>query len=114
MKKMTQAQIREAIGRRLKMARRAAGFRFAKDFSEKLDIDQNSYTPYERGVAAPPVHKLDLIKQHTGVTMDWLYLGETANLTVRVLEALTKEAEKEGLAVDGTPLQTRQRLTDKR
>lgn len=101
MQKMTQAEIRVIVGRRLRMARMAAGFRFAKEFAEKLDIDQNSYTPYERGVAYPPVHKLTLIKQLTGITMDWLFLGDTANLPVRVLEALEKEADRRGLAIDG-------------
>lgn len=104
MREPTPKELRSQVGKRLRLARRAAGFRFAKEFADILDIDQNSYTPYERGAAYPPAHVLARVKQLTGVTMDWLFLAETSNLPVRVLQALEQEASVMGVRLDGTPV----------
>ena len=90
MEKLSAADIRADVAGRLRIARKSIGFRTARSFAKKLGIDENSYTPYERGKAIPPPVLLAKVKHLTGVTMDWLFFGDTSGLTLKVHEALQK------------------------
>ncbi|MEM1306220.1 MAG: helix-turn-helix transcriptional regulator, partial [Pseudomonadota bacterium] len=51
-------EIRTMFSRNLRETRKAAGFRSARAFAERLDIDENRYTRYERAEVEP---SLDLL-----------------------------------------------------
>jgi transcriptional regulator with XRE-family HTH domain len=53
--------IRRRFAERLRVARRSRGFRTAKSFAQRLGIDQNTYTRYERGEAEPSIAMLERI-----------------------------------------------------
>lgn len=52
---------RESFAERLRALRKARGFKTARSFAEALEIDQNTYTRYERGEVEPNVGLLDRI-----------------------------------------------------
>jgi transcriptional regulator with XRE-family HTH domain len=52
---------RRRFADRLRAARLARGFRTAKSFAQRLNIDQNTYTRYERAEAEPSIAMLDRI-----------------------------------------------------
>lgn len=54
----TAPPIRATFSRHLRETRKAAGFRSARAFAERLDIDENRYTRYERAEVEP---SLDLL-----------------------------------------------------
>lgn len=49
------------FGDRLRKLRKLRGFRTAKSFAERLGVDQNTYTRYERGEAEPSLDVLERI-----------------------------------------------------
>ena len=48
---------------RLRTARKARGFRTARSFAEKVGVDQNTYTRYERGEVEPNVGLIERMWQ---------------------------------------------------
>ena len=92
--KISTRVLRENTGWRLRMARVAADFKTAVKLAEQLKIDQNSYSPYERGASFPPPEVLGEIIKLTGVTAEWLLYGDARHLTVSAMDKL-KEADAE-------------------
>lgn len=88
-----QTELKTGFARRLRLARIASGYLTARAFAEQLGIDQNTYTPYERGRSYPSAHTLAQIRALTKVTMDWLFLGDESHLPLQVYRAL-QETEK--------------------
>ena len=48
-------KVKKTFAKRLKQARSDAGFRFAKDFSEALSIEEHTYRAWERGEHLPDI-----------------------------------------------------------
>lgn len=77
----------EDIGRRIVTLREAMGLNQAA-FAKLVDISQPSIANYESGLRRPELDKGAQIVLKTGITLDWLYLGERQGLSARLLELL--------------------------
>ena len=54
-------QVKKALAKRLKLARKEAGFRFANEFSRVLNIEEHTYRSWERETHMPDVYTLTRI-----------------------------------------------------
>jgi transcriptional regulator with XRE-family HTH domain len=75
------------------IGRRIAALRLALDknqsaFAALVGLTQPALNNYERGLRRPELDKAMLIVARTGVTLDWLYLGERSGLPQRLLELI--------------------------
>lgn len=57
-------------------------------FAAYVAVSQPAMNNYERGLRRPELDVATRIVQKTGVTLDWIYLGERAGLPARLLAAL--------------------------
>jgi transcriptional regulator with XRE-family HTH domain len=67
------------FGKRLKAARIMSRYETAKDFAERLDMNDTAYRKYERGASFPPLDRLALIVEITGASLDFLLLGKASD-----------------------------------
>jgi transcriptional regulator with XRE-family HTH domain len=58
---------------RLRSVRKARGFRTAKSFAAEMDIDQNTYTRYERGEVEPNLSVIERMWSALGLTGNELF-----------------------------------------
>lgn len=94
----SQTEMKEGFGKRLRLARKAAGYRTAKDFADKLEIDQNLYSPYESRSYIPKPATLWKFKQYLGITTDYLLFGDESALQVDIykkIKVVEAEADEE-------------------
>ena len=85
----------EQFGLRLSAARIAAGYKTRKALADEIDVDQNTYTPWERGRSYPSAKTLLDIRKILHVSLDWLMAGDERGLSVdvyRKIEAAMPEA----------------------
>jgi transcriptional regulator with XRE-family HTH domain len=82
------------IGKRIVMLREALGHNQGA-FARLVDISQPALANYESGLRRPELDKAFLIVAKTGVTLDWLYLGDRSGLPQRLL-ALVGELDPQG------------------
>lgn len=66
----------EAVGQRLTATRLALGYTNASAFARLVGISVQALGNYERGERRPSVDQAILVVRATGVTLDWLYLGD--------------------------------------
>ena len=79
----------EAIAGRLKATRLAVGLK-AGEFCRRAGIPQNTYSQYENGKGRPSLDFALKICDTYGVTLDWIYLGNSGALP----HALAMEIQK--------------------
>ncbi len=92
----TASELLEGFGLRLTAARIAAGYSTRKALADDIDVDQNTYTPWERGRSYPSAKKLVLLRQLLHVTLDWLVVDDDRLLpmeTYRKIQAAMPEAK---------------------
>lgn len=68
---------RQAVGKRVRMARHAAGLS-QEDLATAAGVRGQTIHRYERGAVLPGLDALEGIAAATSVTMDWLATGEGA------------------------------------
>ena len=73
MSAMPHGQTKEGFGRRLRMARVAAGFTTGRAFAEALGEHEDTVNTWELGKRYPAVATLQRITTMLKVTSDWLY-----------------------------------------
>jgi len=74
----------EDIGLRLTALREAMGLNQAA-FAKLVGFSQPALANYEKGYRRPNTDQAIQIVTRTGITLDWLYLGERAGLSQRLL-----------------------------
>lgn len=57
-------------------------------FASLIDITQPALNNYLKGIRRPEIDVAINIQAKTGVTLDWLYLGDRSGLPSRLLEIL--------------------------
>ena len=57
-------------------------------FALLVGISQPALNNYLKGIRRPDIDVAIQMQLRTGVTLDWLYLGDRAGLSARLLEAL--------------------------
>lgn len=87
----------KAIGGRIKLIRSAMGMTPA-DFSRLTGLSSQLISNYETGYRRPDLDKALIIVQKTGATLDYLYLGDTSGLPVRLANKMSADelAKKAG------------------
>lgn len=88
------SQLRHDFARRLAALRKALGYEEAVDFAKSLGIDQNTYTRWERAETYPQIANLLRLKTVTGVTVDYLYFGDTSGLPLQLYRLLAPAARQ--------------------
>lgn len=86
----TATQLLEDFGVRLCAARIAAGFSTRKELADHIGVDQNTYTPWERGRSYPSAKTLLALREAVGVSLDWLMAGDERNLSVETFRKVSK------------------------
>ena len=64
-----------AISKRLRQARSNAGYRFAKDFSDSIDVPYITYSQHESGKRSIKPEQLLLYVEKLGITLEWILTG---------------------------------------
>lgn len=77
----------EDIARRIVALREALGHNQSA-FANLVDITQPAMNNYEAGIRRPSLDVAIKIRLRTGVTLDWLYLGQREGLPGRLLSLL--------------------------
>jgi len=75
------------IGRRLQALLTALGHN-QTSFAQLVGISQPALNNYLKGIRRPDIDVAIQIQLRTGVTLDWLYLGDRAGLPSRMMEVL--------------------------
>lgn len=79
-----------AIGARIVQTREAMEMS-AADFAKFLGLGSNTLSNYEVGYRRPDLDKAILMVQKTGITLDWIYLGDRSGLPHRIASKLPTE-----------------------
>jgi transcriptional regulator with XRE-family HTH domain len=83
----------EAIGKRLRAFRDLTGLS-QKEFAARAGILDTTYNQYERGVSQPKIEYAYALCDTYGLTLDWIYSGDTAGLPYRIASDLAKETKE--------------------
>lgn len=94
---MARVTDQEAIGRRVKAARRVAGLR-QHELAAACHVTRNAVTNWETGTKRLGLSQAASLLPLLRVTLDWLYLGDDAALPWVQREALAAEMARD----DGT------------
>lgn len=57
-------------------------------FAQLIDVSQPAVNNYERALRRPEIDVAIKIQMKTGVTLDWIYLGDRSGLSGRLLALL--------------------------
>ena len=82
------AKKNRTIGNRLRQLRQARGHLHANSFARYLNIPASRWNNLERGFPLSKEVALLLVRKVPGLSLDWLYLGKTDGLSVRLGRAL--------------------------
>ena len=75
------------IGLRIVALRTALGHNQSA-FAKLVGVSQPSLANYEAGLRRPEIDRAVQIVTRTGVTLDWIYLGDRSGLPARLLAIL--------------------------
>lgn len=79
----------KAVGSRLAAIRELAGSNM-REFAAVLDVEEDRYRSWEKGINGLPPEKADELCERFDLTYDWLYRGRTAGLPVQRARELAK------------------------
>ena len=88
----TATELLESFSFRLTQARIATGYKTRKSLADDIGVDQNTYSPWERGRSYPNIKDLHTIRRLLRISADWLLYGDENNLSVETYRKL-KDAE---------------------
>lgn len=87
------AKISQAkVGARLKLLREAKGYDEQKEWAELLAVTPPRYNNWERGRQVIPLENAVRVSELTGVSLDFIYLGDKSALPKHLL-ALVEGSE---------------------
>jgi transcriptional regulator with XRE-family HTH domain len=76
------------IGERIRILREALRYDNASLFAAYVGWSPQQLSNYEKGVKRPEVSMAIRLCKKTGVTLDWIYRGETAGLPLHVANVI--------------------------
>lgn len=91
------------IGRRIIMLRQLMGATNAAAFARSIGITPQALNNYERGVGRPEFLVALKLVQRCGVTLDWLYRGETSGLSAVMLNQIATHEQAESAPAPAAP-----------
>ena len=82
-------------GLRLRAYRLARhGDRDWKDYAEDAQLDAHAYRQNENGITCISPPNALLLKQHYGISLDWIYAGDDTGLPIRTIQEIRAELKK--------------------
>lgn len=81
----------KVIARRLVTTRKAIGLG-QSEFCEQIGVEKNVYNPFEKGHRRITVDVALKIRARFGVSLDWIYCGDTSHLPVQLYNKLAAAA----------------------
>ncbi|HWL04522.1 MAG TPA: helix-turn-helix transcriptional regulator [Xanthobacteraceae bacterium] len=106
----------DPMAQRLRLLREALNESNATAFAERLGISASRWNNFERGTPLSREVAIKLVRAYPGLSLDWLYLGETRGLTLEMARTLDEALARKGAtgaASTGTPA-NRKRVTKSR
>jgi transcriptional regulator with XRE-family HTH domain len=82
----------DEIGARLKSLRIALGFEVQADFCRHIGLSETRYNSFETGARRLTLQAADHIKAATGVTLDYLFYGDTGGLPLNLSHLILRAA----------------------
>lgn len=71
----------EVIGERVKLVRECWGLT-QPDIGQICSVGKNTVSHWEHGRQKPTVAQMHALIEHTGLSLDWIYLGRTDGLSL--------------------------------
>ncbi|WP_420798718.1 helix-turn-helix domain-containing protein [Nitratireductor pacificus] len=68
-------------------------------FAQRIGVSQPALNNYLKGLRRPDLDVAINIQARTGVTLDWIYLGDRSGLPARLLELLPNLSDPEKRAI---------------
>jgi DNA-binding XRE family transcriptional regulator len=88
----TRTQSIDAVARRLKATRLALEYKKQNEFAKVLGIDKTSYNLMENGKRPVTLDVGLALNKKFGVSLDWLFLGNAAQLPANLVTKLASQA----------------------
>lgn len=88
-KDIIKSRIYAETGNRLRVMREALGYDSLRDFAAEIDVPEDRFGTYERGVSLLQMPTALLIKRRFGVTLEWIYDGDASGMPHALYEAIT-------------------------
>ena len=79
-----------AVGHRLKLLRTMLGFPTQGAFSSCYNLSNTTWSGYENGKPIPHWAAIYLIQRIPGLSMDWIYFGNEAGLSGKLVTKLAE------------------------
>lgn len=89
----TATEIQASFARRLAKVREAKGYMIRREAADSLDVQENTYTSWERGTKKPTYFHLVAIKRKWGVSLDYLIDGDSSGLPIQLFNEMKKLQE---------------------
>lgn len=83
----------KSIGQRIIAVRKAMNMT-AADFARHVGFSTATLSNYETGYRRPELDKAMLLVQKTGMTLDYLYLGDASGLPLRLTSRMEADREE--------------------
>jgi transcriptional regulator with XRE-family HTH domain len=84
------------VGKRLELIRVTLDLGSQSEFADRLHVTRGRMNNWVQGVALLPVMYAAKLRSQTGVTLDFIYCGDTSSLPLRLSE-LAQAAAASGL-----------------
>lgn len=75
----------QIIAARLKALRIALGYKHQNAFASELDIEKNTYNPFEKGKRPLTFEVACRIRRRFGISVDWLFFGDMGQVSNDIL-----------------------------
>lgn len=82
----------KAVGKRLERLRKALGYETLRAFAKELDVDEDRYRSWEKGLNGLPPEMAIWLETRFGATVAWLYRDDPSGLRVGLFEKIKKVA----------------------
>lgn len=81
-------QLDQQIGRRLRIARKACGYKSARAFATKFDVPESTYSQHETGKRSLSPELLLFYSNSLGIDAGWLVTGPDENVRAAMLKLI--------------------------
>lgn len=96
--KAAQPRVMSPVSERLIALRIALGFETQTAFAKRYGFATTQYNNFENGKPLPATAAIRLVQQIHGLSLDWLYLGNTSAMASGLLRKI-EQAEQETRAI---------------
>ena len=104
---MTDQELRDEVGRRLRVTAHELGYRSAQALADWLGANRAQVQAWYSAIAMPPVKYMRRLAAEHRITLDWIYRGDGSGLTypmyIRLAAAMEADAPPPDVAPEPEP-----------